>query len=149
MEPLQQAVTNAEKHRPANLSKRHRRRLLVLALLYIPAVHKLVDIPESLTRRVVACRKKLIVKISFDIRKFLQQVASQFLDDPTLHLPNSLPRNTVFIPEGLQRSRSDGECAAFEDLFFPEIESFLELTGVLPQQRLQLVFNYFILGRRR
>ncbi|MGW8187818.1 MAG: ABC transporter ATP-binding protein, partial [Desulfobacterales bacterium] len=60
MEPLQQAVENAKKLRPADLSERDRRRLLGLALQYIPAVHKLVDIPESLTRRVVAGRKKLM-----------------------------------------------------------------------------------------
>ncbi len=60
MEPLQQAVKKADKHQPSNLSERHRRRLLGLALRYIPAVHKMVDMPESLTCRVVDARKTLM-----------------------------------------------------------------------------------------
>ena len=91
MEPLQQAVTNAEKHRPANLSERHRRRLLGLALLYIPAVHKLVDIPESLTRRVVAGRKKLMENLKKEAPK-----AVQFYR-PDVYMPDaSIQQNIIF-----------------------------------------------------
>jgi ABC-type multidrug transport system fused ATPase/permease subunit len=60
MEPLEQAVKKAAEQHPSNLSARHRRRLLGSALRYIPAVHKLVDMPESLCRRIVTGRNTLI-----------------------------------------------------------------------------------------
>ena len=50
MEPLEQTVKKAAEQHPSNLAARHRRRLLGSALRYIPAVHKLVDMPESLCR---------------------------------------------------------------------------------------------------
>lgn len=60
MEPLEQALKKAAEQHPSNLAARHRRRLLGSALRYIPAVHKLVDMPESLCRRIVTGRKTLI-----------------------------------------------------------------------------------------
>lgn len=60
MELLAQAVKKAEKHHLSNLAARHRRRLLGSALRYIPAVHKLVDMPESLCQAIVTGRKTLI-----------------------------------------------------------------------------------------
>ena len=58
--PLRQKLNRAEKHGLSNLAERDRHGFLGLALRYIPAVHKVVDIPESLTRRVVAARHTLV-----------------------------------------------------------------------------------------
>jgi ABC-type multidrug transport system fused ATPase/permease subunit len=60
MEPLEQTMKIAAEQHPSNLSERHQHRLLGSALRYIPAVHKLVDMPESLCRQIVTGRKTLI-----------------------------------------------------------------------------------------
>jgi ABC-type multidrug transport system ATPase subunit len=57
MESLRQAMKKPETGAIAVLPERQRLRLLGLALRMIPAVHDLIEIPESLTRRIVDARK--------------------------------------------------------------------------------------------
>ncbi|MFZ0134358.1 MAG: ATP-binding cassette domain-containing protein, partial [Desulfobacterales bacterium] len=60
MESLQQTIKKAAKLPPQNLPEKHRRRLLGLSLRYIPAVHDMVALSESLTSRIVAARRVLM-----------------------------------------------------------------------------------------
>ena len=60
MESLRQSVKKTEKDATADLPEKHRRKLLGLALRAIPALSDLVEIPESLARRIVAARKAIM-----------------------------------------------------------------------------------------
>lgn len=60
LENVRQAVEKAPKYQTRDLPERHRRDLIGLALRYIPAVHKLVEIPDSLAEKIVNGRKTLM-----------------------------------------------------------------------------------------
>jgi energy-coupling factor transporter ATP-binding protein EcfA2 len=68
MASLRQATKKTKKAATTDLPERHRRKLLGLAIRAIPALHDLVEIPESLTHRIVSARKT--------IKKKLQEEAS-------------------------------------------------------------------------
>jgi ABC-type phosphate/phosphonate transport system ATPase subunit len=60
---LKRTLKKFDELSPSELPERHRRKLLGLALHVIPAVHTLVEIPDSLQRQIVAGRKKMMKRL--------------------------------------------------------------------------------------
>lgn len=56
---LRKIIAHTDPHSLSGLAERQQRRLLDPALRYIPALHNLIDMPDSLTRKIVAARKQV------------------------------------------------------------------------------------------